>query len=364
MLEIENKGKLELLINAFVDVDAISHEAFINKSFHTVFSLIDEAEKASYYELRGDWFVPVLSIGYDIDVLSRLKFNIDDAFIDFRSTDDQSIDAYEVQIIKRDDTFFTQDIINTFKALGTYENFRSLYAPVKLGSKKIGLLCFENFSDTAFSENSKMLLKLFAQQYSNFYTLRFYRKESEKKLDSIVKVLVKTIELKDIYTMGHANRVQEISIKLANSMQFDHEQMYNLSTAALLHDVGKIGIPTEILTKPGKLTKEEFDLIKTHPYNAKLVLDEIDGFDIISSLAYSHHERYNGTGYPQGLSGEDIPIEAQIIQIADAFDAMTSDRSYRKAFSKSEAMEIITAQRGLQFHPNLVDLMKQLYSDL
>lgn len=364
MVDAVSKEKYELLINAFVDVETMSHEAFINKSFHTVFSLIEEAEKASYYELQEDQFVPVLSIGYDFNILSRLAFSIDDAFIDFQSTDDQSIDAYEVHIIKRDEHSFSKNTIDAFKALGTYENFRSLYAPVKLGTKKIGLLCFENFSNMAFSENSKTLLKLFAQQYSNIYTLRHYRKESEKKLDSIVKVLVKTIELKDFYTMGHANRVQDISKKLANCLQLNPDQMYTLSIAALLHDVGKIGIPTDILTKPGKLNKEEFDLIKTHPENAKMILDEIDGFEAVSLYAYCHHERYNGTGYPQGLAGEEIPIEAQIIQIADAFDAMTSDRSYRNAFTKNEAISIITAQRGLQFHPNLVDLMIQLFPDL
>lgn len=358
------KSKYEMLIQSFIDSDINTKTEFIEKSFNTVFHLIDEAEKGSYYERQGDFFVPMLSNGYDMDTLKRLKFNTKDAFIDFESTDDQLIDSYEVHIRKRDDAAFTEDVIATFKALGTYENFRSLYAPVKLGRKKVGLICLENFSDKSFSQNSKLLLRLFAQQYSNIYTLKHYKELSEQKLQSVVKVLVRAIELKDAYTMGHANRVQEISIKLASALSLEDERIATLSTAALLHDVGKIGISTEILNKPGRLTNHEYELVKRHPENAKTILDEIEGFDEISYFAYCHHEHYDGSGYPRGLSHHEVPIESQIIQIADAYDAMTSDRSYRKKFSGVEALEIIRSERGRQFNPMLVDVLFELRGEI
>lgn len=360
MAKHDMKAKYEMLIQSFADSDINTKTEFIEKSFNTVFSLIDEAEKGSYYELQGDFFVPMLSVGYDMDTLKRLKFNVKDAFIDFESTDDQLIDSYEVHIRKRDDAAFSEDVITTFKALGTYENFRSLYAPVKLGNKKVGLICLENFSDQTFSKNSKLLLRLFAQQYSNIYTLRHYKEMSEQKLQSVVKVLIRSIELKDSYTMGHANRVQDISVKLATALSLDDARVATLSTAALLHDVGKIGVSTEILNKPGRLTEAEYDHVKKHPENAKRILDEIEGFDDISYFAYCHHEHFDGSGYPRGLKHDEVPIESQIIQIADAYDAMTSDRSYRSKFTDAEAMAIIISERGRQFNPVLVDVLNHI----
>ena len=356
----ELKVKYEKLVASFVDSETTTRREFIEKSFNAVFDLIDEAEKGSFYELQDDFYVPTLSIGYDFETLKKLKFSAKDAFIDFESTDDQLIDSYEVHIKKREDAAFSLDTIATFKALGTYENFRSLYAPVKLGKKKVGLICLENFSNLSFSRNSKLLLRLFAQQYSNIFTLKYYKDLSDQKLENVVKVLIKAIELKDEYTSGHANRVQEISVMLAGAMGLSTERIITLSTAALLHDVGKIGISTEILNKPNRLTELEFNQIKMHPGNAKKILDEIDGFDEICHYTYCHHEYYDGSGYPRGLKHDEIPIESQIIQLADAYDAMTSDRSYRKKFTHQEAIRLIIAQRGKQFNPDLVDLLLDL----
>ena len=134
----------------------------------------------------------------------------------------------------------------------------------------------------------------------------------------------------------------------------DH-QIETIETAALLHDVGKIGLHSDILTKPGPLTDEEYDLIKEHPAHTKKILNHISGFTHIVDIAYMHHERYDGKGYPDGISGDDIPIESAIISIVDAFDVMTSDRSYRKALTIEQAYRILQNEAAHQFNPLVVE---------
>lgn len=360
---METENKFSLLVNAFVNIDHLSKLEFLNLAFSTVFDLVDEAEKGSYFELEDDIYLPLLSKGYDMSELSKLKFTADEAFVDFKSPMSQLIDAYEIVVDKRDDSLFDLETIQTFKNLGTYNNFRSLYSPIFLGSQKIGIICLENFSEKSFSLNSKLLLKLFAQQFSNIYTLKHYREESERKCENIVNVLIRAIEVKNMYTLGHANRVKDISSKIAHALKMPSYRIENLEIAAILHDVGKIGTPTEILLKPTSLTKEEYDIIKEHPYHAKRILDDVIGFEDISNIAYCHHENYDGSGYPRGLVRDAIPLESQIIQVSDAFDAMTTDRPYRDAFSVEKAVQILIEESGKQFNPELVKILVKLYKE-
>lgn len=157
--------------------------------------------------------------------------------------------------------------------------------------------------------------------------------ESEKNVTlttDMIKALVKTIDAKDPYTNGHSVRVAEYSKMIAEQEYSDTQKIQNIHNIALLHDIGKIAIPDEIINKPGKLTDEEYNLIKAHTITGAQILSEISSYpDLINGAKY-HHERYDGRGYPCGLKGEEIPEIAAIIGVADAYDAMTSNRSYRK----------------------------------
>ncbi len=180
-------------------------------------------------------------------------------------------------------------------------------------------------------------------------------------------VLASTIEAKDQYTRGHTERVTNYSLAIARHMmetglmQFNEKFFEDLQVAGLMHDIGKIAIPESILRKTEKLTPEEFELMKTHT---------VRGVEILKPLAHefkesmkgvrSHHERYDGKGYPDGLRGDQIPIMAAIIAVADTFDAMTSDRPYRKGLSKSVAIEEIRRNSGVQFNPLVVQAMMEL----
>lgn len=187
--------------------------------------------------------------------------------------------------------------------------------------------------------------------------------ESEKNVTlttDMIKALVKTIDAKDPYTNGHSVRVAEYSKMIAEQEYSDAQKIQNIHNIALLHDIGKIAIPDEIINKPGKLTDEEYSLIKAHTITGAQILSEISSYpDLINGAKY-HHERYDGRGYPCGLKGEEIPEIAAIIGVADAYDAMTSNRCYRKMLPQDVVRNEISKGLGTQFHPKWGKIMLQL----
>lgn len=185
--------------------------------------------------------------------------------------------------------------------------------------------------------------------------------EKNKELTTdMIKALVKTIDAKDPYTNGHSIRVAEYSKLLAEQVYTDPDTIHNIYDIALLHDIGKIGIPDSIINKPGKLTKEEYDVIKGHTLTGAQILSEITAVPELIYGAKYHHERYDGKGYPCGLKGEEVPEIASLIAVADAYDAMTSNRSYRKLLPQETVKEEIENGLGTQFHPKWGKLMLKL----
>lgn len=178
-----------------------------------------------------------------------------------------------------------------------------------------------------------------------------------------VYALTKAVEAKDEYTDGHSKRVAEYAEKLSVKMKLRDKKVETLKTAALLHDVGKIGIKDNILNKPGKLTDEEFEAIKKHPEIGTKILSSVDFLKDARDIILKHHEKYDGSGYPSGLKDDEVPIEAYILSVADAFDAMTSDRSYRKGMTVEKALSIIKEDAGTHFHPlvaeNFIELVNK-----
>ncbi len=172
--------------------------------------------------------------------------------------------------------------------------------------------------------------------------------------------LVDSIDAKDTYTQGHSNRVARYSRMIAEISGKTEEECDDVFYAALLHDVGKIGIPDAIINKKGKLTLEEFEVIKSHPVIGDQILSEISGFPYLASAARHHHERYDGMGYPDRLKGEEIPELARIISVADAYDAMTSNRSYRSHLPQDAVRRELTLCSGTQFDPGFAKIMVEL----
>lgn len=187
--------------------------------------------------------------------------------------------------------------------------------------------------------------------------------ETEKNTElttDMIKALVKTIDAKDPYTNGHSIRVAEYTRMLAEQVYTDQDEIHSIYNIALLHDIGKIGIPDSIISKPGKLTDEEYNIIKGHTLTGAKILSEIKSAPELIYGAKYHHERYDGKGYPCGLKGEEIPEISAIIAVADAYDAMTSNRSYRKLLPQETVKQEIEKVLGTQFNPKWGKIMLKL----
>jgi putative nucleotidyltransferase with HDIG domain len=190
------------------------------------------------------------------------------------------------------------------------------------------------------------------------YALLAFEKVDEA-YDRLVRGFVKAIEVKDLYTRGHSERVSELSVEVAEELGIPYDERRLTRYAALLHDVGKIGVPLCVINKPGPLDDDEFAEIKKHPTIGAEILRDIDFLAPAIDIVRYHHERLDGRGYPHGIGGDDLSLIVRIVTAVDAFDAMTSTRSYRRAFSVEEAVAELHRCEGGQFDPDVVAALER-----
>ncbi len=190
-----------------------------------------------------------------------------------------------------------------------------------------------------------------------------YKKQHDHD-NEIIKESIETftgfIDAKDPYTNGHSNRVAQYTSMIAEEMGYEGEELNRIYYVALLHDCGKIGVPDNILGKPGRLTDEEFEIIKSHTTHGSEILSHFKSLPNVNEGARFHHERYDGKGYPEGLKGEEIPLIARMICVADSFDAMNSNRVYRKKLTTEDIINEIEKNRGTQFDPKIADIFLKI----
>ena len=228
--------------------------------------------------------------------------------------------------------------------------------PLIAKGKNIGflnLVCVDRFR--FITPGQEHLVSLLASTVALAADGHYMDRNLQKSYMMTIKALANAVEARDFYTAGHTARVYRVAKMTAREMGWEGEDIINLRTGCILHDIGKIGVPDAILNKPGRLTAEERETMQAHPELGAGILRGIPFLDPVIPYIISHHERFDGTGYPYGLQGERIPIEGRLLAVADTFDAIVSDRPYRASADIATAVSEIEKYRGIQFDPRIVD---------
>lgn len=260
-------------------------------------------------------------------------------------------------------TYIGANSLDEFKSYGfkSKDWFKFIGITIKVKDEPKGILAaLGNSQGKDYTTGDIKLLTLLAEQISIMITNNELYQNLRDLVLNFVKSMISVIEAKDSYTRGHSERVHKISVMIAKSMGLSFRDLENLTWASILHDIGKIGVPEKILTKPNRLTDREYALVKTHPGKGYVILKPIEQIkDALPGILY-HQERFDGTGYPEGLKGEQIPLYARVIAVADTYDAITSSRAYRPRNSHLEAMKEIERISGTQLDPEIVEAFKKV----
>lgn len=254
-----------------------------------------------------------------------------------------------------------------FKGADTKSSFvtkNMICVPVKTKEKILGVLQAINKQSGDFTTEDMEILTALSNQVSVAIENANLYQELKETFYGTAQALAETIEKRDPYTGGHTKRVMNYSLAIGRAMGLNKLEMENLKLAAILHDIGKIGIRDDVLLKPGKLDQNELLIMNTHPKHGSEILHHVKRLkDVIPGMR-SHHEKYDGNGYPDKLKGNQIPIIGRIIAVADTFDAMITDRPYRKALSVEVALEEIRKCSGKQFDPEVANAFLKAYMEM
>lgn len=238
-----------------------------------------------------------------------------------------------------------------------------LNIPIEISDKYLGSFIVSRKETRPFSESEIGTIQMLSDQTGvALQSVRLFE-DRERLFIGILTALSRSIDAKSRWTAGHSERVAAYAERIGRTLSLSVEDMRTLSISSLLHDIGKIGVPEYILDKPDRLSEEEFAAIKIHPAKGAEIIGDIPFYDIIKSGILYHHERWDGSGYPFGLTGEAIPLHARIIAVADVYDAITDDRPYRKGLNRSEAEEFFKKNRTTMFDAMLVDVFLEIIRD-
>lgn len=239
-----------------------------------------------------------------------------------------------------------------------HQQLRVIVVPIERQGRFLGrMIAIRSLSGAEFGTVEADLMKSTSMMLgAHLVNQRQYR-EMQQMFEGTIQSLVSALDAKDAYTCGHSSRVAELAVELAQRLDFDEDRVATIRMAGILHDIGKIGVEDSVLRKPGRLTDEEFEQIKQHPVLGYEILQGIRQFKKILPAVRHHHESWDGTGYPDGLAGESIPRDAQVLAVADAFDAMTSDRPYRAGMPLEKVIAIFEEGRGSQWAADVVDAL-------
>ena len=332
-------------------------EDFLKEFFRMIFPFIPEADYGSLLLFKNEKWSFLDSLGHDISILKDLSLSDQDML---------KVDTVKVikKIQKSTEEHLSIQALNDFeKAVKKVKE--TLVIPLKTDKKFYGTLSLDidEKSKKSFSEESIELMKAFSNLVTSYFVLNEYNEIDKEFQNNLILSIIHILEIHDTYTKGHSENVANISKVIAENLGYNEKEIQEVYWAGLVHDIGKIVISYEILNKPGTLNENEYKIIKSHPVHGHDVLSNTKNLKNIADIVLYHHERFDGNGYPEGLKEEEIPVFSRIISVADAYDAMTSNRSYKDPISKEMATKEINKNSGTQFDPKIVEVFNKCFNE-
>lgn len=336
-----------------------SDETFLKKLLEESVSVVPEAEYGSVALIKKDKWHYVHTVGHDLSLLQSLDLKRD-FFLDPRNSDDTlyfDSNVFVVNGIEKQNYNIPKEIYPVFYK-ATKRTHQSAIMEIDIGEDIAGTIALDTSqkSGGVFSNESLKMFGALGNIAATFMAFQRLNQMHEEFQKEIILSNIRMMEIHDEYTRGHSEMVAELSQEIAKAMGYGPEALQEVYWSGLVHDIGKILIPGSILNKPGKLSSSEFEIIKMHPVWGNDVLKQSKYLAKIAVNVRYHHERYDGTGYPDLLKGDDIPEVSRILAVADTWDAMTRNRSYRKALDFNIAIKEIEMNKGKQFDPKIVEI--------
>ena len=335
----------------------MSLEEFMKKLLESLLILLPGFDAGSVIlEINGKWRY-VAWIGYD-DILGEIEVDPEKFFVP------KTEDPVVISAIHLKDGGKDRETMEKLAKAGAVDIVKTIGVAVFGAERPIGAFFVDSFKDVEITEDMLKTVKAFGKFASLFVSMKIYQERERGYQKGIIQTMVRMMEMRDPYTVGHSERVAKYSVELAKNLKLSPEDVDRIYWGSIVHDIGKMGIPEEILLKPSKLTKEEYELIKKHPVLGEEALSDFQWLSDLKPIVRHHHERWDGTGYPDGLKGEEIPFEARIVSVADAFDSMTSKRAYRNALLLEEALKEIEENSGKQFDPYIAGKALEIFKKI
>ncbi|OQY09970.1 MAG: hypothetical protein B6I29_02395 [Marinitoga sp. 4572_148] len=350
-IEKLNSSILKILeLSSFFSAPKLMERDFEKKVLDLALEIIEPAENGAIYLFdENNNAKMVFAKGYDYEKINELNLKKNDLIIPEKA--EIIKDIHKINKNKMSPKKFAAFI----KLGGNLKE--TLITPISFNNELFGIITLdiENNSPLKnYEDYHTKIMDYFGKTFAGFLKMLNFIKQEGKFHKDIALTLVKTLEYYDNYTRGHSERVANWASLIAEKMNLDKRKIEQIYWAGILHDIGKIFVPQSILNKAGKLSPEEFEKIKLHPTKGEELLKKVDGMEEISKIIRHHHERYDGKGYPDGLRGKNIPIESRILAVVDSFDAMISERPYKRSLTKDEAIYQLKRMTMKQFDGEVV----------
>jgi HD-GYP domain-containing protein (c-di-GMP phosphodiesterase class II) len=354
-------NKYNILIGAIGKIQSneiLSEDEFLKEIFNIVYNLIEESDYGSIYVYENDKIHFAHCIGHEKEKLNQL--NLDKKIYSLTTETFKIVDFIEEKSMSN----MTEENQIIFKS-AIKKTKQSILIGLHFENKLIGGLSLDidaNSNKNFSEENGKVLLAT-TQLINSYFINNKYQSLKDSLLQETIKIVINVLNMHDEYTKDHSTNVADYSKVMAEEMQLTQLEISDVFITGLLHDIGKTFIPIKLLNKKGKLTEEEYNIMKTHSVKGYDILSKSYSLKKISKYVLYHHEWWNGNGYPEGIKKDEIPVTSQIIAVADAYDAMMTDRPYRKKFTKEYAINAIIENSGTQFSPVVVEAFKRIYGN-